>query len=126
LLLIRSLAPALAAGATVVIKMPGQTAQTNALTAKVMSEAPSLPRGVINLFSELGAVGSKQLVASPAVPVISFTGSTATGRAISAVGAQHLKRFGLELGGKTPHLVFDDANIDAALPVLGVCPRFRI
>jgi betaine-aldehyde dehydrogenase len=117
-LMIRSLAPALAAGATVVIKMPGQTAQTNALIAKVMSEAPSLPRGVINLFNELGAEGSKQLVASPAVPVISFTGSTATGRAISAVGAQYLKRFGLELGGRTPHLVFDDANIDAALPVL--------
>src|SRR5258708_3218201 len=66
-----------------------------------MSEAPSLPRGVINLFSEFGAEGSKHLVASPAVPVISFTGSTATGRAISAVGAQYLKRFGLELGGKT-------------------------
>jgi betaine-aldehyde dehydrogenase len=78
-LIIRLLAPALAAGATVVIKMPGQTAQTNALIAKAMSEAPSLPRSVINLFSEWGAEGSKQLVASPAVPVISFTGSTATG-----------------------------------------------
>jgi hypothetical protein len=50
-LMIRSLAPALAAGATVVIKMPGQTAQANALTAKVISEALSLSRGVINLFS---------------------------------------------------------------------------
>jgi betaine-aldehyde dehydrogenase len=117
-LMIRSLAPALAAGATAVIKMPGQTAQTNALVARVMSDAPSLPRGVINLFSEFGAEGSKQLVASPDVPVISFTGSTATGRAISAVGAQRLKRFGLELGGKAPHLVFDDADVEAALPVL--------
>ncbi|SQC69065.1 putative aldehyde dehydrogenase [Pseudomonas aeruginosa] len=50
--------------------------------------------------------------------MISFTGSSATGRAISAAGARHLKRFGLELGGKTPHLVFDDADLDAALPVL--------
>ncbi|KVL28964.1 aldehyde dehydrogenase [Burkholderia territorii] len=116
-LMVRSLAPALAAGATAVVKMPGQTAQINALVAKVLSEAPSLPRGVVNVFSESGADGAKHLVASPDVPVISFTGSTATGRAIAAAGAQRLKRIGLELGGKTPHVVFDDADLDAALPV---------
>ncbi|KVG83535.1 aldehyde dehydrogenase [Burkholderia ubonensis] len=116
-LMVRSLAPALAAGATAVVKMPGQTAQTNALVAKVLSEAPSLPRGVVNVFSESGADGAKYLVASSDVPVISFTGSTATGRAIAATGAQRLKRIGLELGGKTPHVVFDDADLDAALPV---------
>ncbi|MGY2440946.1 aldehyde dehydrogenase family protein [Pseudomonas sp. SDO52101_S400] len=117
-LMIRSLAPALAAGCTTVIKMPGQTAQTNALVARIMSEAPSLPRGVINLFNEQGAAGSIHLVESPKVPVISFTGSTGTGRAISAAGAQHLKRFGLELGGKTPMLVFNDADLDAVVPAL--------
>ncbi|QZB00499.1 aldehyde dehydrogenase family protein [Pseudomonas mandelii] len=117
-LMIRSLAPALAAGCTTVIKMPGQTAQTNCLVARIMSEALSLPRGVINLFSEQGAAGSIHLVDSPRVPVISFTGSTSTGRAISAAGAQHLKRFGLELGGKTPMLVFNDADLDAAVPTL--------
>lgn len=117
-LMIRSLAPALAAGCTTVVKMPGQTAQTNALVAKVMSEAPSLPRGVINLFSEAGAAGSKWMIESPDVPTISFTGSTNTGRAISAVGAMHLKRFGLELGGKTPMIVFDDADLDLAVPKL--------
>jgi betaine-aldehyde dehydrogenase len=58
------------------------------------------------------------LVESPDVPTISFTGSTQTGRAISAAGAAHLKRFGLELGGKTPMLIFDDANLDGALPKL--------
>lgn len=118
ILMIRSLAPALAAGCTTVIKMPGQTAQTNALVARIMSESVSLPRGVINLFSELGAAGSVHLVESPLVPVISFTSSTATGRAISAVGAQSLKRFGLELGGKTPMLVFNDADLDTAVPVI--------
>jgi betaine-aldehyde dehydrogenase len=117
-LMIRSLAPALAAGCTTVIKMPGQTAQTNCLVARIMSEALSLPRGVINLFSEQGAAGSIHLVESPRVPVISFTGSTSTGRAISAAGAQHLKRFGLELGGKTPMVVFNDADLDAAVPTL--------
>ncbi len=117
-LMIRSLAPALAAGCTTVVKMPGQTAQTNALVAKVMSQAPSVPRGVINLFSEAGAEGSKWMIESPDVPTISFTGSTSTGRAISAAGARHLKRFGLELGGKTPMIVFDDADLDLAVPKL--------
>ncbi|UTY56524.1 aldehyde dehydrogenase family protein [Massilia sp. erpn] len=117
-LMIRSLAPALAAGCTTVIKMPGQTAQTNALVSRIMSEVTSLPTGVVNLFSESGAEGSKWMIESPDVPAISFTGSTATGRAISAVGAQRLKRFGLELGGKTPMIVFDDADIEAALPKL--------
>lgn len=117
-LMIRSLAPALAAGTTAVIKLPGQTAQTNALISKIFSEVKSLPQGVINLFSESGADGSKYLVDSPDVPVISFTGSTATGRAISANGAKYLKRFGLELGGKTPMLVFDDADLNAVLPKL--------
>ncbi len=117
ILMVRSLAPALAAGATVVIKMPGQTAQTNALTARIMSEAADLPKGVINMFTDTGE-GSRHLVDSPDVPVISFTGSTATGQAISAAAAPNLKRLGLELGGKTPMVVFDDADLDATVPGL--------
>ncbi len=96
----------------------GQTAQTNALVARIIAEAPSLPAGAVNIFSESGSEGARRLIDAAEVPVISFTGSSATGRAISAAGARHLKRFGLELGGKTPHLVFDDADLDAALPVL--------
>ncbi|WP_353436660.1 aldehyde dehydrogenase family protein [Pseudomonas aeruginosa] len=117
-LLIRSLAPALAAGASVVAKLPGQTAQTNQAIARIFAGIEALPRGVVNLFTESGAEGSRLLVESPEVPVISFTGSSATGRAISANGAARLKRFGLELGGKTPLIVFDDADLEAALPVL--------
>jgi acyl-CoA reductase-like NAD-dependent aldehyde dehydrogenase len=117
-LTIRSLAPALAAGCTAVIKLPGQVAQVAHLMAKIMAEAPDLPKGVINLFFESGPDGSAHLVESPDVPVISFTGSTRTGRAISAVGAARTKRFGLELGGKTPMILFNDADVDAALPVL--------
>jgi betaine-aldehyde dehydrogenase len=116
-LMIRSLAPALAAGCTVVVKLPGQTAQTNAKVSQILSEVPSLPAGVINIFSEsVGRGGSRLMVESPHVPVISFTGSSATGRAISATGAKTLKRFGLELGGKTPHLLFADADLAVALP----------
>ena len=116
-LLVRSLAPALAAGCTTVVKLPGQTAQVNALIAEVLSEVTSLPRGVVNMVTGEREVLS-HLVQSPDVPTISFTGSTGTGRAISEAGAARLKRFGLELGGKTPMLVFDDADLDAALPKL--------
>lgn len=117
-LTIRSLAPALAAGCTAVVKLPGQVAQTASFMAEIMAEAEDLPDGVINLFFESGPDGSAYLVDSPEVPVISFTGSTRTGRAISAAGARHLKRFGMELGGKTPMILFDDADVHAALPVL--------
>jgi betaine-aldehyde dehydrogenase len=114
-LLMRSLAPALAAGCTTVVKMPGKTAQLNALVSKVIGEVRSLPPGVVNLLTgEREVLGF--LVSAPDVPTISFTGSTRVGRAISQAGAARLKRFGLELGGKTPMVVFDDADLDAALP----------
>jgi len=116
-LIFRSLAPALAAGCTAVVKMPGYTAHVNALIAEIISETPGLPKGVINIVT-----GEKEvlsfLVTSADVPVISFTGSTSTGRAISAAGANQLKRFGLELGGKTPMIVFDDADLNVALPTI--------
>lgn len=118
ILTIRSLAPALAAGCTTVIKLPGQVAQTASVMAEIVAEAEDLPKGVINLFFESGSVGSAYIVDSPDVPVISFTGSTHTGRTISSTGAKCLKRFGMELGGKTPMIVFEDTDIDAALPVL--------
>jgi betaine-aldehyde dehydrogenase len=114
-LLVRSLAPALAAGCTVVVKMPRQSAQVNALVSEVMSEVKSLPPGVINMLTG-GREVLSYLVESPDVPTISFTGSTSTGREISSAGASRLKRFGLELGGKTPLIVFDDADLEAVLP----------
>lgn len=118
ILAIRSLAPALAAGCTAIVKLPGEVAQIAQLMARTMAEASDLPRGVINLFFESGPEGSAYLVDSPEVPVISFTGSTRTGRAIAAAAARNLKRLSLELGGKTPMILFDDADVDAALPVL--------
>jgi len=115
-LFIRSLAPALAAGCTVVGKLPGFTAQTNARMCEVFSEVTSLPRGVINVFSEVHSAAARVLIDSPDVPVISLTGSSITGRAIMASGAKRLKRFGGELGGKTPVILFEDADLDKALP----------
>lgn len=114
---IRSLAPALAAGATAVMSLPRQTAQTNALMAEIISETEGLPPGVVNVLTG-GHVTGDVLVRSPDVPVISFTGSTKTGKAISAAASENLKRVGLELGGKTPMIVFEDADLDLAMPLV--------
>ena len=115
---IRALAPAMAAGCTAVVKMPSQAAQTSALASEIIGSVAGLPKGVVNIFIESGADGARLLVDSPKVPVISFTGSTHTGRQIAQAAAKHLKRVGLELGGKTPHLIFDDADLNVVLPTL--------
>jgi betaine-aldehyde dehydrogenase len=117
-LFIRSLAPALAAGNTVAAKLPGQTALTNALMAEIVSQAPSLSAGVVNMFTESGNTGAPFLVESTDVDMVSFTGSTHVGRLIAAAGAMTLKRMSLELGGKTPMIVFDDAALGSTLPLL--------
>ena len=117
ILTIRSLAPALAAGCTTVIKLPEQTGQINGLFAEVIAQTEGLPPGVINVLTS-DRQAANVLIESPDVPAISFTGSTRSGQAISATGAAHLKRFGLELGGKTPMIVFDSADLDAAIPTL--------
>jgi betaine-aldehyde dehydrogenase len=117
-LTIRALAPAMASGCASVVKLPGQAAQTAAVLASFCAEVPEIPRGIVNFFIESGSDGSRLLVASPNVPVISFTGNTKVGQEIAGAAAANLKRVGLELGGKTPHLVFADADIDSALPVI--------
>ena len=117
-LLIRSLAPALASGCTMVVKMPAQGARMAAIHGEIIGSVPEIPKGVVNIFTESGSEGARHLVDSPHVPVISFTGSSATGREIARAAAANLKRVGLELGGKTPHLVFDDADLSAVLPVV--------
>lgn len=113
-LAIRSLAPALAAGCTATVVLPEQCAQVNALISEVISETDDLPSGVVNVLTG-GRDAITYLVEAPDVPVISFTGSTRVGRAISAAGAIRLKRYGLELGGKAPMLILDDANLDDAV-----------
>src|SRR3984957_17672416 len=117
-LFIRSLGPALAAGNTVAVKMPGQTALVGNLTSQIIAEVKSLPPGVVNIFTESGYTGAPYLVASPDVQVISYTGSIAVGRIVAASGAPTLKRMNLELGGKTPMIVFDDADLDTAVPLV--------
>jgi betaine-aldehyde dehydrogenase len=117
-LLMRSLAPALAAGCTAVIKPAQQTPLVHAKLMDCIAGAPSLPKGVVNSVNENGIEVGKALVASETVDVISFTGSSRTGQAIMAAAAPTLKRVGLELGGKAPAVIFDDADLDLAVKEL--------
>nr|CAD6610208.1 aldehyde dehydrogenase [Rhizobium sp. TCK] len=114
-LLVRSLGPALAAGCTVIIKPAPQTPLINAMVMGCIDGCPSLPKGVVNSVNENGSEVGEALVASEEVDVISFTGSSATGKRIMAGAAPTLKRLSLELGGKAPALLFEDADIDQAV-----------
>jgi len=116
ILSVRAIAPALAAGCTVVLKLPHQTALTNALFAEAIAAVESLPAGVVNVITESGNIGASLLVDSPQVNMISYTGSTKVGRVIAANGAKTLKRLNLELGGKAPLVVFEDADLDSVVP----------
>ena len=118
LLSVRSFAPALAAGCAVVVKLPGQTAMTNALLARAAAETTSLPAGVLSILTEAGNEVAPLLVSSPDVDVLSYTGSTGVGRVIAANAAPTVKRLTLELGGKTPLVIFDDVDVDALVPLV--------
>jgi 5-carboxymethyl-2-hydroxymuconic-semialdehyde dehydrogenase len=108
------LAPALAAGCPVVLKPAEWTPLSASLLPEIMTEA-GLPDGVFNLVHGIGEVAGAALVAHPAVPRISFTGKTSTGRAIMAAAAPHLKGLSMELGGKSPCVIFADADLDQAV-----------
>jgi betaine-aldehyde dehydrogenase len=117
-LLLRALGPALAAGCTTVVKLPGQTALSNSLIMEAVAATKSLPNGVVNVFTEAGNEGAPLMVESPDVDVINYTGSTKVGRLVAEKGAHTLKRVCLELGGKTPLVIFEDADIEAVAPLV--------
>jgi 5-carboxymethyl-2-hydroxymuconic-semialdehyde dehydrogenase len=108
------LAPALAAGCTVVLKPAEWTPLSASLLPEIMTDA-GLPDGAFNLVHGIGEVAGAALVAHPGVPRISFTGETGTGRTIMAAAAPHLKGLSMELGGKSPCVIFADADLDQAI-----------
>ncbi|MBB4660549.1 aldehyde dehydrogenase family protein [Conexibacter arvalis] len=107
------LAPALAAGNTVVLK-PAELTPLTALRLERIALDAGLPDGVLNVVAGPGATAGARLVEHPEVAKIGFTGSTATGRAVAAAAAATVKRVTLELGGKSPNVIFADADIAAA------------
>jgi aldehyde dehydrogenase (NAD+) len=113
LLLTWKLAPALAAGCTVVAKPAEQTPASVLEFAKLFEEA-GFPPGVFNVVTGDGPTTGRALVRHPDVDKVAFTGSTETGIAIMKDAADHLAKVSLELGGKSPNIVFDDADLEAS------------
>lgn len=108
------LAPALAAGNTIVIKPAEQTPVSILEMVKVFQEV-GIPDGVINVVPGFGQTAGDALASHPDVDKIAFTGSTTTGRLIMQAASKNLKPISLELGGKSPNIVFDDAHIENAV-----------
>ncbi|WP_165988748.1 gamma-aminobutyraldehyde dehydrogenase [Streptomyces sp. YIM 98790] len=106
--------PAVAAGNTIVLKPSELTPLTSLLLAEAATEA-GIPDGVINVISGSGPEAGERLVTHPGVAMTSFTGSTPVGRRVAELAARTVKRVHLELGGKAPFLVFDDADPEAAV-----------
>ncbi|HEX4870253.1 MAG TPA: succinate-semialdehyde dehydrogenase [Moraxellaceae bacterium] len=119
----RKVGPALAAGCTAVVK-PASETPLSALAAAVLAEEAGVPAGVLNVVTgpagEIGPV----LTASPVVRKLSFTGSTEVGRRLMAECAGTIKKLSLELGGNAPFIVFDDADLDAAVAG-AIASKFR-
>ncbi len=107
-------APALAAGCAMILK-PAETTSLTALELGAIAEDAGLPKGVLNILSGKGSVVGQALVEHPRVDKVAFTGSGPVGSRIMAAGAKDVKRISLELGGKSPFVVFADSDIDKAV-----------
>ena len=110
----RKAAPALAAGCTVVLK-PAEQTPFSALALAELAERAGIPKGVLNIVTGDAPTIGKELCANPTVRKLSFTGSTEVGRILMRQSADTIKKLSLELGGNAPFIVFDDADLDAAV-----------
>jgi aldehyde dehydrogenase (NAD+) len=108
-------APALASGCTVVLK-PSEIVPLNAFILAEVIESVGLPAGVFNLVTGIGPVVGEAIAGHPGVDFVSFTGSTRAGRRVSELAAQTVKPVAMELGGKSPNLLLDDADFTRAVP----------
>ncbi|MCO8646822.1 aldehyde dehydrogenase family protein, partial [Burkholderia multivorans] len=107
-------APALAAGCTMVLK-PSELTPLTALELARIADAAGLPPGVLNVVTGLGADAGAPLAEHPGIDKLAFTGSVPTGSRIMQAAARDIKNVSLELGGKSPFIVFDDSNLEAAV-----------
>ncbi|WP_237179743.1 NAD-dependent succinate-semialdehyde dehydrogenase [Paraburkholderia sacchari] len=113
-MLTRKAGPALAAGCTMVLKPASQT-PFSALALVALAERAGIPAGVLNVVTGDPGPIAEELTGNPIVRKLSFTGSTGIGARLMAQGARHIQKLSLELGGNAPFIVFDDADIDAAV-----------
>jgi aldehyde dehydrogenase (NAD+) len=113
--IVAKVAPALAAGCTVVLK-PSEVTPLNAFMLAEVIEAAGLPAGVFNLVTGTGPVVGEAIAAHAGVDMVSFTGSTRAGRRVSELAAATVKPVAMELGGKSPNVILDDAELERAVP----------
>ncbi len=114
---VRKLSAALAAGCSIIVKAPEETPASPAELIRCFVDA-GVPAGVVNLVFGVPAEISEYLIPHPVIRKISFTGSTAVGKQLSALAGAHMKRVTMELGGHAPAIVFEDADLDAAAKIL--------
>ncbi len=108
-------APALAAGCTVVVK-PSEVAPINAFILAEIVDQAGLPKGVFNLVTGVGPVVGEAIASHPLVDMVSFTGSTRAGKRVMELASQTVKRVSLELGGKSANIICEDADLQTAIP----------
>ncbi|PLS16029.1 aldehyde dehydrogenase [Bacillus sp. M6-12] len=118
MLMIREVAPALAAGNTVILKPASRTPLISVALVGLIEEIAEFPPGVVNIVTGPGALIGEEISKSPDVHAISFTGDTTTGKQLAKVAADKVKKLALELGGKSPNILFPDADIQKAVPVI--------
>ncbi|NRF37400.1 aldehyde dehydrogenase family protein [Pedobacter foliorum] len=114
--IVTKLSTAIAAGCTVVVKPSEMSTQQTQVIAECFHEA-GLPKGVINFVNGLGDIVGKEITRNPGVSKIAFTGSTTVGKIIAKAAVDSMKRVTLELGGKSPNIILDDANLNEAIPM---------
>ena len=118
LLMIRELAPALAAGNGVIVKPASLTPAISVEIFKLIDEVPYFPKGIVSIVTGPGNSIGAAIVTSKKIDMISFTGDTATGKKIMQMAASNIKKVALELGGKSPNVVFEDADLEKAIPLI--------
>jgi betaine-aldehyde dehydrogenase len=119
LLMVRELAPALAAGNGVIVKPASLTPAISVEIFKCIAEVPEFTKGIVSIVTGPGRSIGAAMGTSKKIDMISFTGDTSTGKAIMEMATSNIKKLALELGGKSPNVVFPDANLDKAIPFIG-------
>ncbi|WP_424765570.1 aldehyde dehydrogenase family protein [Paenibacillus sp. sgz302251] len=119
LLMIRELAPALAAGNGVIVKPASLTPAISVELFKLIDEVTHFPKGIVSIVTGPGKSIGAAMGMSRKIDMISFTGDTSTGKSIMEMATSNIKKLALELGGKSPNVVFGDADLEKAIPVIG-------
>jgi len=115
-LMVRGMAPALAAGNAVVVKPASFTAAINMEIMQILAEVKDVPNGIVNMVTGPGQVIGDVMSQSEKIDMISFTGDTSTAERITELSAKTVKKLSLELGGKSPNVLFEDADLNKAIP----------